>query len=79
MGNVPDLLFSHYCQPKLKPVDLLIASSGKITLDGGLSALEGIGDDASHDGGSGAGGVIHLIANTIDGTGDISATYMSKL
>ena len=57
---------------------LLIASSGKVTLDGGLSALGGIGGNkavASRDGGSGAGGVIHLIANTIDGTGDISATY----
>lgn len=52
---------------------LLIASSGTITINGGITANGGNGGNGFNPGGPGSGGGIRLIANTISGAGSISA------
>ena len=59
---------------------LLIATSGQITLAGTFSAMGGVRGGVKTGGsweygGQGAHGMVHLIANTIDGTGSINSGY----
>src|SRR5688572_24888839 len=52
---------------------ILIASSGTITVNGGIQARGGSGAVGNAGGGGGAGGAIRLIANSIAGTGNLTA------
>lgn len=52
---------------------ILIASSGTITVNGTIMAIGGNGGNGFSPGGPGSGGAIRLIANTIGGSGIISA------
>lgn len=53
---------------------ILIASSGVITVNGSITSNGGNGGDGYQPGGPGSGGGIRLIANTIAGSGVITAT-----
>ena len=53
---------------------ILIASSGSITITGGISAKGGNGGIGNAGGGGGSGGAIRLIANTVTGAGNLNAS-----
>jgi hypothetical protein len=58
---------------------ILIASSGRVSINGGVTANGGKGGKGHIPGGPGSGGAIRLIANTIQGSGSIQATGAETL